>query len=65
MSFPLAQLFCGMPAQITPSHAPFNNQHITDGTFLFPSLQATNQLKPNSAAHQPNPESSALLSPPL
>ena len=65
MSFPLAQLFCGMPAQITPSHVPFNNQHIIDGTFLFPSLQPTNQFKPNAAAHQPNPESSALLSPPL
>ena len=65
MSFPLTQLFCGMPAKITPSHVPSNNQHITDGTFLFPSLQPTNQFKPNAAVHQPNPESSALLSSPL
>ena len=65
MSFPLAQLFCGMPAQITLSHVPFINQHITDSPFLFPSLQPTNQCKPNAAPHQPNPESSALLSPPL
>ena len=65
MSFPLAQLFRGMPAQITPSHVPFNNQHITDGPFFFPSLQPTNQCKPNAAPHQRNPESSALLSPPL
>ena len=48
-----------------PSHVPFNNQHITDCTFLFPSLQPTNQFKPNAAAHQPNPESSTLLSSPL
>ena len=65
MSFPLAQLFCGMPPQFIPSHAPSNNQHIVDGTFLFPSLQPTNQFKPNAAAHQPNPEPSALLSSPL
>ena len=54
-----------MPAQITASHVPFNNQHITDGPFLFPSLQPTNQCKPNAAPHQPNPDSSVLLSPPL
>ena len=65
MSFPLAQLFCGMPPQIISSHAPSINQHIIDGPFLFPSLQPTNQCKPNAAPHQPNPESSALLSPPL
>ena len=34
-------------------------------SFLFPSPQPTNQVKPNAAAHQPNPESSALLSSPL
>ena len=65
MSFPLAQLFCGMPPQIISSHAPSINQHISDGTFLLPSLQATNQSKPNAAAHQSNPEPSALLSSPL
>ena len=65
MSFPLAQLFCGMPSQIISSHAPSINQHISDGTFLLPSLQPTNQSKPNAAAHQPNPEPSALLSSPL
>ena len=61
MSFPLTQLFCGMPPQITPFHAPSTNQHLTDGTFLFPSLQPTNQCRPNAAAHQQTPESSALL----
>ena len=65
MSFPLAQLFCGIPPQITPFHAPSNSQHITDGTFRLPSLRPTNQSKPNAAAHQLNPESSALLSSPL
>ena len=62
MSFPLAQLFCGMPLQITPFHVTSNNQHITNGTFLLPSFQPTCQSKPNAAAHQPNPEFSALLS---
>ena len=54
-----------MPPQINPLHAPSINQHITDGTFLLSSLQPTNQSKPNAAAHQPNPESSTLLSSPL
>ena len=65
MSFPLAQFFCGMPPQVTPFHVPSNNPNITDGTFLLPSLQPTNQFKPNAAAHQPNLESSALLFSPL
>ena len=65
MSFPLAQLFCGKPPQIISSHAASINQHLVDGTFLLPSLQPTNQSKPNAAAHQPNPEPSALLSSPL
>ena len=65
MSFPLAQLICGIPPQITPFHAPSMNQHIPDGTFLLPFLQSTKQSKPNAAAQQPNPESSALLSSPL
>ena len=54
-----------MPPQITPSHATSIDQHITDGTFLLFSLQPTNQSKPNAAANQPTPESSALLSSPL
>ena len=62
MSFPLAQLFWGMPPQIVPPHAPSTNQHIADGTFLLPTLQPTNQSKPNATAHQLYPESSALLS---
>ena len=65
MSLPLAQLFCGIPPQITPSHAPSFNPHITDGTFFLPPLQPTNQCKSNVAAHQPISESSALLSSPL
>ena len=65
MSLPSVQLFCGMPPQIVPSHAPAINQHITDGTFLLPILQATNQSKPNAAAHQPTPEYSTHLSSPL
>ena len=65
MSLPLAQLFCGMPRQIIPSHASSINQHALDGTLLLPLLQQTNQIKPIAAAHQPTPESSTLLSSPL
>ena len=65
MSFPLAQLICGIPPQITPFHAPSINQHITDGPFLLPSLQLTSQSKPNAAVHQSTPEFSALSSSPL
>ena len=65
MSFPSAQLFCGMPPHIIPPHAPAINQHITDGTFLLPSLQLTSQSQPNAAVHQSTPEFSALLSSPL
>ena len=61
MSLPLAQLFCGMPSQIVPPHAPSINQHITDGTLLLPLLQPTNQSKPEAAVHQPTPGSSAFL----
>ena len=57
MSLPLVPLFCGMPPHIVPSHAPSINQHITDGTFILPFLQPTNQSKPSSAALQPTPES--------
>ena len=65
MSLPLAQLFCGMPPQIIPSHAPSINQHITDGTILLPLPPPTNQSKPDATAHQSTPGSSALLSSPL
>ena len=61
----MAQLICGMPPQITPFHAPSITRHITDSTFLLPSLQPTNQFEPITAAPQPTPESSALLPSPL
>ena len=61
MGLPLAQLFCGMPSQIIPSHAPSISQHITDGTLLLPPLQPITQSKPDAAAHQPTPGSSTLL----
>ena len=60
MSLPLVQLFCGMPSQIVPPHAPSTKQHITDGTLLLPLLQPTNQCKPVAAVHQPIPGSSAI-----
>ena len=55
MSLPLAQLLCGMPLPIIPSHAPPINQHVTDGTSLPPLLQSTNQSKPEATAHLPIP----------
>ena len=61
VSLPLAQLLCGVPWQIVPSHALPTNQHNTDGTLLLPLLQPTNQSKPDAAAYQPTPGSSALL----
>ena len=65
MSFPLAQLFCGMPPPIIPSHAHPVNQPITDGTFILLLIQPTNQFKQGATAHQPPPGSSSLLpSPP-
>ena len=64
-SLPLVQLFCRMPPQIIPSHAPSINQHIVDGTLLLPPLQPTNQSRPNAVAHRPTPRSPALLYLPL
>ena len=62
MSLTLAQLICGVPPQIIPSHSPSINQQITDGTFLLHLLQPSNQSKTDAAARQPTPVSSALLS---
>ena len=61
MNLPLAQLICGMPPQIIPSHAPSINQHIADTTLFLPLLQQTNQSKPDAAAHQSTPGPSASL----
>ena len=61
MCLPLAQLICGMPPQIIPSHAPSFNQHITDGTLLLALLQPTTQSKTDATTHQPTPGSQGLL----
>ena len=61
MNLPLAQLTCGMPPQIIPSHATSINQHIADNTLLHPLLQHTNQSQPDAAAHQSMPGLSASL----
>ena len=58
MNLPLAQLICGMPPQITPSHAPSINQPIADNTLLLPFLQPINQYTKNAAAHKTTPGSS-------
>ena len=58
MNLPLAQLICGMPPPITPSHAPSINQHIADNTLLLPLLQPINQYTKEAAAHKPTPGSS-------
>ena len=59
MNLPLAQLICGMPPQINPSHAPSVNQHIADNTLL---LQPINQYTTDVAAHKSTPGSSTHLS---
>ena len=61
MNLPLAQLICGMPPQINPSHAPSLNQHIADNTLLLPLLQPINQYTKDAAAHKPTPGSSTHL----
>ena len=61
MNLPLAQLICGMPPQITPSHAPSINQHIADNTLLLPFLQPINQYTKDAAAHKSTPGSSTHL----
>ena len=61
MNLPLAQVICGMPPQITPSHAPSINQHIVDNTLLLPLLQPINQYTKDTAAHKPTPGSSTHL----
>ena len=61
MILPLAQLICGMPSQIIPSHVPSINQHIADNTLLHPLLQQTNQSQPDAAAHLSMPGPSASL----
>ena len=58
MNLPLAQLICGMPPQITPSHAPSINQHVADNTLLLPLLQPRNQYTKDVAGHKPTPGSS-------
>ena len=52
MNLPLAQIICGMPPQIIPSHVPSINQHIADNALLLPLLLQTNQSQPDAAAHQ-------------
>ena len=61
MNLPLAQLICGMPPQIIPSHAPFINQHIADNTLLLSHLQPMNQSTRDAAAHKLTPRLSTHL----
>ena len=65
INLPLAQLICGMPPQIPPSHGPSINQHIADNNLLLPLLQPINQYTTDAAAHKPTPGSSHLLPPSL
>ena len=58
MNLPSAPLICGMPPQITSSHAPSINQHIADNTLLLPLLQPINQYTQDAAAQKPTPGSS-------
>ena len=62
MSLPLAQIFCGKPTSITPSHSPSIRQPITDGTFIFPLIQPKHPSEQDAETLQrPHGSSSALL----
>ena len=65
VNLPLAQLICGMPPQIIPSHAPSINQHIADNTLLLSHLQPMNQSTTDAAAHKLTPGLSTHLPPSL
>ena len=65
MNLPVAQLICGMPPQIIPSHALPINQHIADNTLLLPHLQPMNQYTTEAAAQKPTPGLSTHLPPSL
>ena len=65
MNLPLAELICGMPPQIIPSHAPSINQHIADNTLLLSHLQPMNQSTTDAAAHKLTPRLSTHLPPSL
>ena len=65
MNLPLAQLICGMPPQIIPSHAPFINQQIADNTLLLSHLQPMNQSTTDAAPHKLTPELSTHSPPSL
>ena len=65
MNLPLAQLICGMPPQIIPSHAPSVNQHIADNTLLLSHLQPMNQSTTDAEAHKLTPRLSTHLPPSL
>ena len=62
VSLPRAQIFCGMPPLITPSHAPPLRQPSTDNTFSLPLIQPKSPSQQDAAARQPPPGSSSLLS---
>ena len=61
MSLPLAQIFCGMPPSITPSHALTLRQPMTDSTFILSLMQPKNPSKQDAETLQPPPGSSSLL----
>ena len=61
MNLPLAQLICGMPPQIIPSHAPSINQHIAENNLLLSHLQPMNQSTTDAAAHKLTPGLSTHL----
>ena len=65
MGLPLAHLFCGMPPQLKPSHAPHINQSTADGTFILPFIQRKKPSPQDGAIHKLSAGSSALLSSPL
>ena len=60
MSFPLAQLLCGMPPQIITTHALPINQPIGNDIFNLPLIRPKNPPKQDAETLQPPPGSSSL-----
>ena len=59
MSLPLAQMICGLPSPINPSHASTLRQSITDDTFILNLIQQKNPPKHDAETLQIPPGSSS------
>ena len=65
MGLPLAQIFCGKPPSIAPSHALPFGQPTTDDSFILRLIQPRNPPRRNAEAPQARPGTSSDWSLPL